>query len=78
VALLVLKPRVPVRRTSQPVEAYWSSVTGTILPMWFVMEGAGLLAIVGYLLGGETVAAIAIAVSIGTFIWYGPKAFAKA
>lgn len=77
VALLLLKPRVPVREARQPVEQYWSSVTRTILPMWFVMEGAGLLAIVGYFLTGQTVAAAAIAISIGTFIWYGPKAFVR-
>lgn len=78
VALLLLKPRVPVRQTRQPVEDYWTSVASTILPMWLVMEGAGLIAIVGYFLTGETVAAMAIAVSIGTFIWFGPKAFVQA
>jgi hypothetical protein len=75
VALLLLKPRVPVREARQPIEEYWTSATSTILPMWFVMEGAGLIAIVGYFLTGETVAAAAIAISIGAFIWYGPKAF---
>ena len=77
VALLLLKPRVPAREPRQPVEEYWSSVTSTILPMWFIMEGAGLIAIVGYFLTGQTVAAAAIAMSIGTFIWYGPKAFVQ-
>jgi hypothetical protein len=75
VALLLLKPRVPVRAGRQPVEEYWTSAASAILPMWFVMEGAGLIAIVGYFLTGQTVAAVAIAISIGAFIWYGPKAF---
>jgi len=78
VALLYLKPRVPARRERQPVEEYWSSVTGTILPMWFVMEAASVLAVVGYFLTGLTVTAVAIAVSIDLFIWYGPKAFVQA
>jgi hypothetical protein len=78
VALLFLKPRVPARRERQPVEEYWSSVTGAILPMWFIMEAAGMIAVVGYFLTGQTVAAVAIAVSIGVFIWYGPQAFARA
>jgi small-conductance mechanosensitive channel len=77
VALLLLKPRVPARESRQPVEEYWSSVTSTILPMWFVMEAAGLIAIVGYFLTGQSVAAVAIAISIGAFIWYGPKAFVQ-
>lgn len=75
VALLFLKPRVPERKPHQLVEEYWSSATPTILPMWFVMEGAGMAAIVGYFLSGERVAALAIGVSIAAFIWYGPKAF---
>jgi hypothetical protein len=78
VAVLFLKPRVPIRQERQPVEEYWSSVTKTILPMWFTMEAAGTIAVVGYFLTGVTVAAVAIAVSIGLFIWYGPKAFAQA
>ena len=76
-ALLFLKPRVPARRERQPVEEYWSSVSGTILPMWFVMEAASVIAVVGYFLTGLTVTTVAIAVSIGLFIWYGPKAFAQ-
>jgi small-conductance mechanosensitive channel len=76
-ALLFLKPRVPARRERQPVEEYWSSVSGTILPVWFVMEAASVIAVVGYFLTGLTVTAVAIAVSIGLFIWYGPKAFAQ-
>ena len=74
-AVLFLKPRVPARKPHQLVEEYWSSATPTILPMWFVMEGAGMAAIVGYFLTGETVAALAIGISIAAFIWYGPKAF---
>ena len=78
VAVLFLKPRVPVRKERQPVEEYWASVTKTILPMWFIMEAAGTIAVVAYFLTGVTVAAVAIAASIGLFIWYGPKAFAQA
>ena len=75
VALLLLKPRVPVHQARQPIEEYWASAASAILPMWFVMEAAGLIAIVGYFLTGHTAAAAAIAISIGAFIWFGPKAF---
>jgi hypothetical protein len=77
VALLLLKPRVPVREPRQPVEEYWPSVMSTILPMWFVIEAAGMLAIVSYFLTGETVAAAAIGITIGAFIWCGPRAFVQ-
>jgi hypothetical protein len=76
VALLLLKPRVPARGPRQSLEEYWSSATRTILPMWFVMEAAGMIAIVGYYLTGQALAAVAIGISVGAFIWYGPKAFA--
>lgn len=75
VAVLLLKPRVPAREPRQPVEEYWASATRTILPMWFVMEAAGMIAIVGYFLTGHAVTAAAIGISIAAFIWYGPKAF---
>jgi hypothetical protein len=75
VALLFLKPRVRAREPKQPVEEYWSSVTPTILPLWFVMEGAGMIAIVGYFLTGLIATAAAIGISIAVFIWYGPRAF---
>jgi hypothetical protein len=78
VAVLWLKPRVPARGARQSVEEYWSSVTGTILPMWFVLEAAGMIAVVGYFLTGLTVTAVAIAVSLAAFIWCGPKGFANA
>jgi|RhiMethySRZTD1v2_1073278.scaffolds.fasta_scaffold02737_16 hypothetical protein len=77
VALLLMKSRVPTREPRQPVEEYWASATRTILPMWFVMEAAGMIAIVSYFLTGETASAAAIGISIGAFIWYGPRAFVK-
>jgi hypothetical protein len=77
VALVFLRARVPARREREPVEEYWASAARTILPMWFVMEAAGLTAIVSYFLTGQTVAAVAIGISIAAFIWYGPKAFAN-
>jgi hypothetical protein len=69
VALLLLKPRVPARAPQQTVEEYWSSAMSRVLPMWFVMEAAGMIAIVNYFLTAQTVAAIAIGISIAAFIW---------
>ena len=77
VAVLFLKPRVPDRGPRQSVEEYWPSVMPKVLPVWFVMEAAGMSAIVGYFLTGQAITAVAIGVSIAAFIWCGPKAFAK-
>lgn len=77
VAMLLLKPRVPARGARQTIEEYWSSAMSRILPMWFVMEAAGLIAIVNYFLTAQTVAAVTIGISIAAFIWYGPRAFVE-
>ena len=77
VAMLLLKPRVPARGPRQTIEEYWSSAMSRILPMWFVMEAAGLIAIVNYFLTAQTVAGVAIGISIAAFIWYGPRAFVE-
>jgi hypothetical protein len=44
---------------------------------WFLLEGAGTMAAVGYFLTSEPVAAVAAGVLIGAFWWCGPNVFAK-
>lgn len=66
VALVVLKPRVPDRRSGQSVEEYWSTpeVGAKVLPIWFLMEGAGTMATVGYLVTGEPLSAVTMGLAI--------------
>jgi hypothetical protein len=80
VAFLILKPRVPDRPSAQAVEEYWATpdVTAKILPVWFVLEGAGTLSAVSYLLTGEPVSAVATLLTIAAFWLCGPNLFAKA
>ena len=80
VALLLLKPRVPARGPRQSIEEYWSdmNVNAKVFPVWFIMEGAGMTANIGYFLTGEPVAAVAMGLAIVAFAWCGPNAFAKA
>jgi hypothetical protein len=79
VALLVFKPRVPDRSSGQSVEQYWSTpeVSTKVVPVWFLLEGAGTLAAVGYFLTGEPVSAGATGVLIVAFWLCGPNVFAK-
>lgn len=79
VALVVFKPRVPERSAAQSVEEYWSTpdIASKVLPVWFLLEGAGTLAAVGYFLTSEPVAAVAAGVLIVAFWWCGPNVFAK-
>src|SRR5688572_28089632 len=66
VALVVIKPRVPDRRPQQSVEDYWSTpeVDGKAFLVWFLMEGAGMMAAVGYLLTGQPVSVVAMGLAI--------------
>ena len=79
VALVVFKPRVPERPATQPVEEYWTTpdVGTKVLPVWFLLEGGGTLAVVAYFLTGGPVAAAAAGVLIAAFWWCGPDVFAK-
>ena len=79
-ALFVFKPQVPERSPGQSVEQYWSvpGVGAKVMSVWFLMEGAGMLAAVGYLITGEPIAAIAAGLTIVAFWLCGPNVFAKA
>jgi hypothetical protein len=80
VAVLVLARRVPERQLSQRVEDYWM-MPAVLLPVnrvWFVSEGAAILATVGYFLTGHLAPAAMMVMAIGVFWWLGPKTFAKA
>lgn len=78
VALLILKPRVPPRQPGQSEADYWTTPhsSGRIMHVWFVIEGAGMLSGVGFLLTGEPAAAIAMGAAIAAFWMVGPSAFA--
>ena len=80
VALLVLKPRVPARQPGQTAEAFWSKleVVSKVMLVWFLMEGAGVISAVGFLLIGGNVAAIVMGVTIAAFWMCGPATFVKA
>jgi hypothetical protein len=79
-ALVIFKPRVPDRSPGQSVDEYWSTpeVVARIMPVWFLLEGAGTMAAVGYFFTGEPVSAIAMGATIVAFWLCGPNTFAKA
>ena len=78
VAVLVLKPGVPERRGSQSVQEYWSTPAAQrALLVWFVLEGAGTLSLMGFLLTGETAAAVAAGVAMVAYWRVGPGVFAR-
>jgi hypothetical protein len=77
VALMFLKPLVPRRHAGQTVAAYWTdpAVVPKALRVWFILEGAGVLASVSYFLGGGPYAAVVIAAAIAAYWMNGPAVF---
>jgi hypothetical protein len=80
VALLILKPRVPDRAPGQSVEQYWTrpEIGARVLPVWLLLESAGMLPAVGYLMTGELVTAFVAGLAILVYWWHGPDVIAKA
>lgn len=80
VAIGVLRPRVPARSPGQSVESFWMTpaVAARALPVWFVLEGAGVFGLVGFLVTGAPMVAGFAALAIAVFWWSGPESFAKA
>ena len=76
-AVLLLKPLVRRREASQTREAYWSnaSTAAKALRVWFILEGAGVMASVSYFLGGGAIAATLIVLAVVAFWLNGPRAF---
>ena len=77
VALLFLKPRVPDRKPGQSGEQFWSApeAGAKVLPVWFLLESAGIAASTGYLLTGEPVSLIVSVLAIAAFWLCGPRVF---
>lgn len=76
-ALMFLKPLVPRRRAGQTVAAYWTdrAVVPKALLVWFILEGAGVLASISYFLGGGPYALVAIAAAVVAYWINGPAVF---
>lgn len=79
-ALFVLKPRVPACTLGQSVEEFWSTpaMGGQVFMIWFLVEGAGMIAAVGYFLTGQPAAAFVTGLAIAAYWLCGPNLFAKA
>jgi len=74
-----VRPRVPSRAPGKTVEAYWAtpSITTQILRVWFLTEGAGLMAGAGYWATGHVALAAVMIVAVGVYWISGPNTFAK-
>jgi hypothetical protein len=77
VAWLVYLPRVPRRSPGVPVTDYWSTpeVVERVTPLWFLLEGAGILASVAYLMAGDVLSTVAVVITIVVYWAAGPDRF---
>ena len=76
-ALLLLKARVPERRSGQTAAQYWADqkTAGAANLFWFILEGSGIVASVAYFLEGSPIpAALALGI-IAAFWMNGPRTF---
>jgi len=74
VALTVLRPRIPEQVSDQTPDAFWGDarVRMTALTTWAVVEGAAILAAIGYLLTGTMLPTLALALGLTTLWWLRP------
>jgi len=77
VALLVLRRRVPASRHGQSEDQYWArpEVAAAVMPVWFLLEGASIIAAVGYLFTAAPVTAAAAGILMAAFWLNGPASF---
>ncbi len=78
-ALLVSRKRVPQRLPAQTEPSYLATpeVAATVMHVWFLLDGAAIVATVGYLLTAQPVTALTAAILIGVFWLYGPASFSR-
>ena len=74
VVLFVVRRRVPGRPPGLSVEEYWSNpeMGGKVASIWFLLEGGGIIAGVGYFVTGEPTSAIAMGLMIAAYWLCGP------
>lgn len=75
---VVLRGRIPPRPASQPVAAYWQApaTLQAALLLWVLVEGSGVIAMVGWLLTGNLAAMASGLVAIGVLVLFSPGSLA--
>jgi len=74
-AYAILRRRIPERRFDQSQDDYWASAEtrGACIVLWALVDGAGLVGWVGYVLTGVAVPAAAAALAILTLMLFRPS-----
>jgi hypothetical protein len=72
-ALLVLKPRVPERRSGQDDVAFWGVAIYPMIAVWALLDAAGFIGALGALLTGLWPPAALVAVAATCLLILGPN-----
>jgi len=75
VAATVLRPKVPPRRFDEAPETYWMAMEtrAPAIILWCVVQAAGLLGLIGYVLTGRPLAAAAGALALAALVLFRPS-----
>lgn len=77
VAAMILRRRVPPRGPEQSTDQFWDDMTvrtGAVA-VWAVTEAGGMLAVMGSLLTGSPLPALAVVFAIFSLVWQRPATF---
>jgi len=79
-AVLLLRPRIPERGSSEQLSDYWRAGTARqrSLILWIICENAGIIAALGFLLTGHFAALAVLALALMALAWFGPARLAGA
>jgi len=74
IAVGMLRPRVPERRSEQNPEAYWTDASSraAAIVLWAAIEGAGLVGAVGYFLTAAAAPTVAYALALAALVLFRP------
>ncbi|PYO63465.1 MAG: hypothetical protein DMD28_02025 [Gemmatimonadetes bacterium] len=73
IAVGMLRPRVPERRSEQNPEAYWTDASrAAAIVLWAAIEGAGLVGAVGYFLTAAAAPTVAYALALAALVLFRP------
>ena len=73
IAVGMLRPRVPERRSEQNPEAYWTDASrAAAIVLWAAIEGAGLVGAVGYFLTAAAAPMVAYALALAALVLFRP------
>lgn len=75
-AATLLSRRLPERKSSEPVDQWWTANFGAALALWVVADGVGLAGLILWLASGSWLAGVLpLVCGLGILVWARPSRF---